>query len=86
MDADLDTSKQEGGEEWDGSEEMRKRKLDEYMEELYKLEFNDLVCSFLLFTNSQRNEKENRSVTNQHDSHTPQSHKHHTTSLRLKSS
>jgi protein KRI1 len=30
-------------EEWDGTEEMRKRKLDEYMEELYKLEFNDLV-------------------------------------------
>lgn len=32
-------------EEWDGTEEMRKRKLDEYMDELYGLEFNDMVCS-----------------------------------------
>lgn len=30
-------------EEWDGTEEMRKRKLDEYMDELYGLEFNDIV-------------------------------------------
>jgi protein KRI1 len=30
-------------EEWDGTEEMRKRKLDEYMDELYGLEFNDMV-------------------------------------------
>lgn len=30
-------------EEWDGSEEMRKRKLDEYMNELYGMEFNDIV-------------------------------------------
>lgn len=30
-------------EEWDGTDEMRKRKLDEYMEDLYKLEFNDIV-------------------------------------------
>ncbi|KAL6304942.1 KRI1-like family C-terminal-domain-containing protein [Sparassis latifolia] len=30
-------------EEWDGTEEMRKRKLDEYMDELYELEFNDMV-------------------------------------------
>lgn len=32
-------------EEWDGTEEMRKKKLDEYMDELYNLEFNDMVCS-----------------------------------------
>ncbi|KAI0090576.1 KRI1-like family C-terminal-domain-containing protein [Irpex rosettiformis] len=31
------------GDEWDGTEEMRKRKLDEYMDELYGLEFNDMV-------------------------------------------
>jgi protein KRI1 len=34
-------------EEWDGTEEMRKRKLDEYMDELYGMEFNDMVCKFL---------------------------------------
>jgi len=36
-------------EEWDGTEEMRKRKLDEYMDEVYGLEFNDMV-GFLLST------------------------------------
>jgi len=30
-------------EEWDGTEEMRKRKLNEYMTELYDLDFNDMV-------------------------------------------
>jgi len=30
--------------EWDGTEEMRKRVLDQYMEELYELEFNDMVA------------------------------------------
>ena len=38
--------------EWDGTEEMRKRVLDQYMEELYELEFNDMVrltlCRFLI--------------------------------------
>jgi protein KRI1 len=29
--------------EWDGTEEMRKRVLDQYMDELYDLEFNDMV-------------------------------------------
>ena len=29
--------------EWDGTEEMRKHLLDQYMEELYELEFNDMV-------------------------------------------
>jgi protein KRI1 len=40
MDADV---VQPDDEEWDGTEEMRKRKLDEYMDELYGMEFNDLV-------------------------------------------
>jgi protein KRI1 len=44
MDADAPHS---GGEldevEWDGTDEMRKRVLDQYMEELYELEFNDMV-------------------------------------------
>ncbi|KAK0459472.1 KRI1-like family C-terminal-domain-containing protein [Desarmillaria tabescens] len=39
MDADLE----HGDEEWDGTEEMRKKKLDEYMNELYELDFNDMV-------------------------------------------
>jgi len=42
--------------EWDGTEETRKRVLDQYMEELYELEFNDMVrphcplimCSLLM--------------------------------------
>lgn len=38
-------------EEWDGTEEMRKRKLDEYMDELHGLEFNDIVRA--LFISSQ---------------------------------
>ncbi|KAF4598798.1 hypothetical protein EYR38_007206 [Pleurotus pulmonarius] len=39
MDADIEQDE----EEWDGTEEMRKKKLDEYMDEIYGLEFNDLV-------------------------------------------
>jgi protein KRI1 len=31
--------------EWDGTEEMRKQVLDQYMSELYGLEFNDMVRS-----------------------------------------
>lgn len=41
MDADVERNPDD--EEWDGTEEMRKRKLDEYMDELYELDFNDLV-------------------------------------------
>ncbi|KZV61949.1 Krr1-domain-containing protein [Peniophora sp. CONT] len=33
----------DGGEEWDGTEEMRKRVLDKYMEDVYGMEFNDVV-------------------------------------------
>jgi protein KRI1 len=45
MDADVQAIKKEMGEEeeWDGTEEMRKRKLDEYMNEIYNLDFNDVV-------------------------------------------
>ena len=32
-------------EEWDGTEEMRKRKLQEYMDSLFELEFNDVVSA-----------------------------------------
>jgi protein KRI1 len=41
MDADVDI--QTDDEEWDGTEETRNRKLDEYMDEIYGLDFNDMV-------------------------------------------
>lgn len=44
---DADTSAHTGTKwdevEWDGTEEMRKHVLDQYMEELHELEFNDMV-------------------------------------------
>ncbi|KAG2741753.1 hypothetical protein P692DRAFT_20751277 [Suillus brevipes Sb2] len=43
MDADIGHEYNDE-EDWDGSEEMRKRKLDEYMDEVYGLEFNDMVA------------------------------------------
>ena len=45
MDADVLTHKKGLNEEekWDGTEGMRKRKLNEYMEEIYNLDFNDMV-------------------------------------------
>ncbi|PCH35775.1 hypothetical protein WOLCODRAFT_126307 [Wolfiporia cocos MD-104 SS10] len=43
MDAEVQQYKGDDDEEWDGTEEMRKRKLDEYMDEVYGLEFNDMV-------------------------------------------
>jgi protein KRI1 len=42
MDADKAPLEEEE-EEWDGTEEMRKRKLEEYMDEVYGLDFNDMV-------------------------------------------
>lgn len=53
MDADVERPPTlEDEEEWDGTEEMRKRKLEEYMDEIYGLDFNDMVRlhgpSFLL--------------------------------------
>ncbi|TDL23117.1 Krr1-domain-containing protein [Rickenella mellea] len=43
MDADVEMPVVDEEEEWDGTEEMRKQKVDEYMDELYGLEFNDMV-------------------------------------------
>ncbi|KAF8589513.1 hypothetical protein K439DRAFT_1383413 [Ramaria rubella] len=42
MDADI-PREPEDEEEWDGSEEMRKRKVQEYMDEVYGMDFNDMV-------------------------------------------
>lgn len=40
----------EGGmdweQEWDGTEESRKKLWDKYMDEVYELEFNDMVGPF----------------------------------------
>ncbi|TBU36557.1 KRI1-like family C-terminal-domain-containing protein, partial [Dichomitus squalens] len=44
MDADVERPKPAfDDEDWDGTEEMRKRKLEEYMDEVYGLDFNDMV-------------------------------------------
>lgn len=40
---DADVERVDDDEEWDGTEEMRKRKLNEYMDEIYGLDFNDMV-------------------------------------------
>ena len=42
-DMDADVQKVDDDEEWDGTEEMRKRKMEEYMDEIYGLDFNDMV-------------------------------------------
>ncbi|KAE9408719.1 Krr1-domain-containing protein [Gymnopus androsaceus JB14] len=41
MDADVEQAVDD--DEWDGTEEMRKRKVEEYMDEVYGLDFNDMV-------------------------------------------
>jgi protein KRI1 len=46
MDADAEF-RQDDDEDWDGTEEMRKRKLNEYMDEVYGLDFNDIVSCLL---------------------------------------
>jgi protein KRI1 len=38
----MDASADEG---WDGTEETRKGMLDQYMDEIYELDFNDMVCA-----------------------------------------
>jgi hypothetical protein len=48
MDADVTGEDYGEEEEWDGTEEMRKKKIQEYMDEVYGLDFNDMV----LFTSS----------------------------------
>ena len=40
---DADVAPPGNDEEWDGTEEMRKRKLDEYLDEIYGLDFNDMA-------------------------------------------
>ena len=42
----MDAEVQQNDEEWDGTEEMRERKLNEYMDEVYGLDFNDIVGCF----------------------------------------
>ncbi|KAF8953200.1 KRI1-like family C-terminal-domain-containing protein [Flammula alnicola] len=42
MDADV-APQFDDDEEWDGTEEMRKRKFNQYMDEIYGLDFNDMV-------------------------------------------
>ncbi|KAG8932321.1 hypothetical protein FRC02_001328 [Tulasnella sp. 418] len=44
MDADAQPSVFQDDEEWDGTEAMRKRKVAQYMDEVYKLDFNDMVA------------------------------------------
>ena len=49
MDADVERfAEAQDEEEWDGSEEMRKRALDKYMDDLYEMEFNDLVSCYVV--------------------------------------
>ncbi|EPQ55289.1 Krr1-domain-containing protein [Gloeophyllum trabeum ATCC 11539] len=43
MDAERAEYADGDGEEWDGTEEMRKKKLEEYMDSLYEMDFNDMV-------------------------------------------
>lgn len=44
MDAmDADNPRGVDEEEWDGTEEMRKRKVQEYLDEIYGMDFNDMV-------------------------------------------
>jgi len=47
MDADV-APRFDEDEEWDGTEEMRKRKFNEYMDEIYGLDFNDMVIGLIL--------------------------------------
>jgi hypothetical protein len=43
MDADVAHSWEAEEVQWDGSEESRKRLVDKYMDEVYGLDFNDMV-------------------------------------------
>ena len=44
MDADVEQPLLEDDEPWDGTEEMRQRKLKEYMDQVYALDFTEMVC------------------------------------------
>ena len=68
MDADAEPVFQDD-EEWDGTEEMRKRVLKKYMDHLDGLDFNDMVGSFsIFFLNLFRFLFENRLLISLHDS------------------
>lgn len=55
MDADLEKPGPSlDEEEWDGTEETRKKALDKYMDELYEMEFNDLVSCIQLLKSIRR--------------------------------
>ncbi|KAF8526002.1 KRI1-like family C-terminal-domain-containing protein [Hysterangium stoloniferum] len=43
MDADKPLATNNADEDWDGTEEMRKRKIQEYMDEVYGMDFNDMI-------------------------------------------
>jgi len=45
MDADVERDWEFEKAQWDGTEESRKRLMDKYMDEVYGLEFNDMVRS-----------------------------------------
>jgi protein KRI1 len=47
---DADVEKVVDDEEWDGTEEMRKKKWNEYMDEIYGMDFNDIVSSLFRFS------------------------------------
>lgn len=49
-DMDADNPGFNAEEAWDGTEEMRKRKVQEYMDDIYGMEFNDVVCLFHVAT------------------------------------
>ena len=59
-------------EDWDGTEEMRKRVLDKYVEQLYGLEFNDMVCS-LSYIDCAESKQFRRLEICRHASNTPPS-------------
>lgn len=46
---DADVVRGDEDEVWDGTEEMRKRVMAKYLDEMSGLEFNDLVCLFVDF-------------------------------------
>jgi len=43
MDADKPLATDDADEDWDGTEEMRKCKVQEYMDEVYSMDFNDMI-------------------------------------------
>ena len=63
-----DVQRVEDDEEWDGTEEMRKRKLDEYMDEIYELDFTDIVRIIFFHRRSLCQHHRHRSETFRHDS------------------